>query len=51
MAAHIRAGCLALDDPTPESIFDNVYAEGSSLLDEEREQMTSYLAGFAGGAH
>ncbi|MDQ1689281.1 MAG: 2-oxoisovalerate dehydrogenase component alpha subunit [Frankiaceae bacterium] len=51
LAAHIRAGCLALEDPTPLSIFDNVYAEGSSLLDEERELMSSYLAGFAEGSH
>jgi pyruvate dehydrogenase E1 component alpha subunit len=47
LAAHVRAGCLALPDPDPLSLFDNVYAEGSSLLDEEREQMASYLASFA----
>jgi pyruvate dehydrogenase E1 component alpha subunit len=47
LAAHVRAGCLALDDPDPISLFDNVYAEGSALLDEEREQMAAYLASFA----
>jgi pyruvate dehydrogenase E1 component alpha subunit len=52
LAAHIRAGCLALQDPEPLSIFDHVYAGGSSLLDEEREQLASYLDSFAdAGAH
>jgi 2-oxoisovalerate dehydrogenase E1 component alpha subunit len=47
LAAHIRAGCLALADPEPLSLFDHVYAEGSSLLDEERAGMADYLASFA----
>jgi pyruvate dehydrogenase E1 component alpha subunit len=54
LAAHIRAGCLALDDPAPLSLFDHVYAGGSSLLDEEREQLAGYLDSFAdsgAGAH
>jgi 2-oxoisovalerate dehydrogenase E1 component alpha subunit len=48
LAAHIREGCLTLPDPDPLSIFDHVYAGGSSLLDEEREQLASYLASFEG---
>jgi 2-oxoisovalerate dehydrogenase E1 component alpha subunit len=48
LAAHMRAGCLSLPDPDPLSLFDNVYAGGSSLLDEEREQLAGYLAGFEG---
>ncbi|MBV9293117.1 MAG: pyruvate dehydrogenase (acetyl-transferring) E1 component subunit alpha [Frankiales bacterium] len=55
LAAHIRAGCLALEDPDPITLFDNVYAGGSTLLDEEREQLAGYLASFAdsgvGSAH
>jgi 2-oxoisovalerate dehydrogenase E1 component alpha subunit len=51
LAAHIRAGCLALDDPDPISLFDNVYAGGSTLLDEEREQLAAYLGSFEGAAH
>jgi 2-oxoisovalerate dehydrogenase E1 component alpha subunit len=55
LAAHIRAGCLALADPDPLTLFDHVYAGGSSLLDEEREQLASYLSSFAdagaGSAH
>ena len=46
MAAHVRSGCLALPDPEPLSLFDHVYAGGSPLLDEEREQMSHYLASF-----
>lgn len=46
LAAHVRSGCLALPDPEPLSLFDHVYAEGSALLDEEREQMAAYLASF-----
>jgi 2-oxoisovalerate dehydrogenase E1 component alpha subunit len=55
LAAHIRAGCLALADPDPVTLFDHVYAEGSSLLDGEREQFAAYHASFAdagsGGGH
>jgi pyruvate dehydrogenase E1 component alpha subunit len=51
LAAHVRAGCLALADPDPLTLFDNVYAEGSSLLDEEREQMSAYLASFVDASH
>ena len=50
LAAHIRAGCLALADPDPLTLFDHVYAGGSSLLDEEREQLATYLASFEGAA-
>jgi 2-oxoisovalerate dehydrogenase E1 component alpha subunit len=51
LAAHLRAGCLALADPDPITLFDHVYAEGSSLLDEEREQLSTYLASFAEARH
>jgi 2-oxoisovalerate dehydrogenase E1 component alpha subunit len=47
LAAHIRAGCLALPDPDPLSLFDHVYAGGSPLLDEEKEQLRTYLESFA----
>ena len=49
LAAHIRAGCLGLADPDPVTLFDHVYAGGSSLLDEEREQFAAYHASFADG--
>jgi 2-oxoisovalerate dehydrogenase E1 component alpha subunit len=47
LATHLRAGCLALPDPDPLSLFDHVYAGGSSLLEEERRQLSAYLASFA----
>jgi 2-oxoisovalerate dehydrogenase E1 component alpha subunit len=50
LAAHIRAGCLSLPDPDPLSLFDHVYAGGSSLLDEERAQLAAYLDSFAEAA-
>ena len=51
LAAHIREGCLNLADPDPLTLFDHVYAGGSSLLDEEREQLAAYLDSFEGAAH
>jgi pyruvate dehydrogenase E1 component alpha subunit len=46
LAAHVRAGCIEMADPGPLSLFDHVYADGSSLLDEERAGMAAYLASF-----
>jgi 2-oxoisovalerate dehydrogenase E1 component alpha subunit len=46
LAAHVRAGCIEMVDPEPLSLFDHVYAGGSSLLDEERAGMAAYLASF-----
>ncbi|GAB3877476.1 hypothetical protein GCM10027612_00400 [Microbispora bryophytorum subsp. camponoti] len=42
----VRSRCLALPDPPPRAIFDHVYAGAHALLDEEREQYLTYLAGF-----
>jgi 2-oxoisovalerate dehydrogenase E1 component alpha subunit len=46
LATTLRARCLALPDPEPLSMFDQVYAGGSPLLDEERHQLSTYLASF-----
>ena len=46
LAKRVRAGCRALPDPTPDSIFDHVYAEDHPLVNEEREQLATYLASF-----
>jgi 2-oxoisovalerate dehydrogenase E1 component alpha subunit len=43
-AATMRAGCLAMPDPAPESMFEHVYASPHPLLDEERAAYTAYLA-------
>ncbi len=48
LATDLRERGLALPDPEPLSLFDNVYADGSPLLDAEREQFAEYLAGFEG---
>ena len=46
MGVRLRAACLALPDPPPLSLFDHVYAGGSTILDAERTQYAAYLEGF-----
>ncbi len=43
---HIREACLEMPDPAPLSMFENVYAEPTALLREEREQYAAYLDSF-----
>ncbi|HEX6967592.1 MAG TPA: pyruvate dehydrogenase (acetyl-transferring) E1 component subunit alpha [Micromonosporaceae bacterium] len=50
-AVHLRERVLAMPDPEPLTLFDNVYPNGSPLLDEQREQFSRYLASFEGSAH
>ncbi len=45
-AVELRRGCLALEDPQPAAIFDHVYTEPHSLVEEERAASAAYLAGF-----
>ena len=45
-AAALRRGCLAMDDPEPDALFDHVYAEPHPLLEDERAAYAEYLAGF-----
>src|SRR5690242_11243188 len=42
----LRQGCLAMPDPQPLSIFENIYSEPNALLDSEREQFAAYLDTF-----
>ena len=35
-----------MPDPSPLSIFDNVYAEPDALLEAERERYAAYLETF-----
>jgi 2-oxoisovalerate dehydrogenase E1 component alpha subunit len=42
----LRAACLALPDPQPLALFDNVYAAPHAILDAERAEYAAYLAGF-----
>jgi 2-oxoisovalerate dehydrogenase E1 component alpha subunit len=48
-AVELRERVLALPDPDPATLFDNVYPNGSPLLDQQREQFAAYQAGFEGG--
>src|SRR3984885_5651250 len=45
-AARLRAACLALPDPAPLALFDNVYAGANPILDAERADYAAYLSGF-----
>jgi 2-oxoisovalerate dehydrogenase E1 component alpha subunit len=47
-AAELRAGCVALEDPPPLSLFDHVYAEPHAPLAGERAAYARYLASFDG---
>ncbi|WP_037574212.1 pyruvate dehydrogenase (acetyl-transferring) E1 component subunit alpha [Phaeacidiphilus oryzae] len=47
LARRVRDGVRNMPDPSPMSIFENVYAEGHALVDEEREAYAAYAASFA----
>jgi pyruvate dehydrogenase E1 component alpha subunit len=38
-----------MPDPPPLALFDNVYAEPTAILREEREQYAAYLDSFEAG--
>jgi pyruvate dehydrogenase E1 component alpha subunit len=48
LAARVRAGCLAMPDPEPLSMFDNVYVEEHPLIEAERAEFAAYAASFEG---
>ncbi len=50
MGEHLREGCRALPDPSPLSIFDQVFVEQTPELAAQKEQFAAYLASFE-GAH
>lgn len=47
LAKRVRESVRAMPDPDPMAIFDNVYADGHALVDEERAQFAAYQASFA----
>jgi len=49
LAAQVRAGCLAMPDPAPSSMFDHIYAEEHPLVEAERAEFAAYAASFEGG--
>jgi len=46
LAAEIRAGCLALPDPHPLSMFDYAYTGPHAQVEAERKQLAAYLESF-----
>src|SRR5215468_6120251 len=50
-AVHLRERVLSMPDPEPTRLFDNVYPNGSPLLDSQRDEFSRYLDSFAGEAH
>ncbi|AEG43312.1 pyruvate dehydrogenase (acetyl-transferring) E1 component subunit alpha [Isoptericola variabilis] len=47
VAAELRAGCTAIEDPPPLTVFEHVYAEPNATVAAERDEYARYLAGFA----
>ncbi|QTX05050.1 pyruvate dehydrogenase (acetyl-transferring) E1 component subunit alpha [Agromyces archimandritae] len=45
-AAELRAAVQGIADPEPLAVFDHVYAEPNTHLDEQRERYARYLAMF-----
>jgi len=50
VGARVREACRTMPDPPPLSLFDEVYAEPTAILREEREQYAAYLDSFEGEA-
>ena len=50
IAVHVREGCLSMPDPHVLEIFDQVYAEQTPELAEQKEKYAAYLDSFE-GAH
>ncbi|MFF8957784.1 pyruvate dehydrogenase (acetyl-transferring) E1 component subunit alpha [Streptomyces sp. NPDC014894] len=51
LARRVRESVRAMPDPEPLAIFDNIYADGHALVDEERAQFAAYQASFAEGGN
>ncbi|GAA2512512.1 pyruvate dehydrogenase (acetyl-transferring) E1 component subunit alpha [Pilimelia columellifera] len=51
VAMDLRDRTLAMPNPQPVSMFDNVYPNGSPLVDAQREEFSRYHASFEGSAH
>jgi 2-oxoisovalerate dehydrogenase E1 component alpha subunit len=47
LAKRVREGVRGMPDPETLAIFDHVYADGHSLVDEERASFAEYRASFA----
>lgn len=49
LGKRVRDVVRAMPDPDHMAIFENVYADGHALVDEERAQFAAYQASFADG--
>ncbi|KQX49548.1 MULTISPECIES: pyruvate dehydrogenase (acetyl-transferring) E1 component subunit alpha [unclassified Streptomyces] len=49
LGKRVREGVRNMPDPDHMAIFENVYADGHALVDEERAQFAAYQASFADG--
>jgi pyruvate dehydrogenase E1 component alpha subunit len=49
LGKRVREGVRTMPDPPTMAIFENVYADGHTLVDEERAQFAEYLASFEEG--
>lgn len=49
LGKRVREAVRAMPDPDPMSIFENIYADGHALVDEERAQFAEYQASFEEG--
>jgi 2-oxoisovalerate dehydrogenase E1 component alpha subunit len=50
LAKRVREGVRNMPNPDTMAIFENVYADGHALVDEERAQFAEYQASFEGPA-
>ncbi|GAA3894984.1 pyruvate dehydrogenase (acetyl-transferring) E1 component subunit alpha [Leifsonia kafniensis] len=46
VAAELRAGCVAMPDPKPLALFDNVYVTPQATLQRQRDDYAAYLDSF-----
>jgi pyruvate dehydrogenase E1 component alpha subunit len=50
LAEHVRAGCRALPNPTPESLFDHVLVDRPAELITQRGEFAEFVSSLAGAA-
>lgn len=50
VAAAMRSGCIAIADPEPMSLFENVYAEPNSTIERQKDHYARYLNTLEGSA-
>jgi pyruvate dehydrogenase E1 component alpha subunit len=51
LALDLRERVLAMPDPQPVTLFDNVYPHGSPEVDAQKAEFVRYHASFEGSAH